>query len=151
LNARDHSATELLRSRGLRSTRASRLILARLQHSNDHLSAEEIRLSLRRRGHKVSIATLYQNLKRLTANGLLVGFADTDGIVRFDANTEPHAHLVCTGCGRILDVAPDSVPAARGAAALPKSARGYRGWAVRSARLELCGLCPDCRRRSPTA
>lgn len=107
--------------------------------------------SLRRRGQKVSTATLYQNLKRLTANGLLVGFADADGIVRFDANTEPHAHLVCTGCGRILDVAPDSVPAARVAAALPKSARRFRGWTVRSARLELCGLCPDCRRRLPTA
>ena len=136
----------LLRSRGLRATRASRLILARLRQSNDHLSAEEVQRALRRRGHRVSIATLYQNLKRLTEAGLLVSFADSDGLVRFDANTAPHAHLVCSTCGRILDVAPSAAPVERLAAALPKPARRYRGWSIRSTRLELCGLCPDCRR-----
>ncbi len=146
LKPSDPTIIELLRSRGLRATRASRLILARLRHSNDHLSAEEVQRALRRRGHRVSIATLYQNLKRLTEAGLLVSFADSGGLVRFDANTAPHAHLVCTGCGRILDVAPSAAPVERLAAALPKPARRYRGWSIRDARLELCGLCPDCRR-----
>lgn len=145
LKAPDHSVTELLGRRGLRATRASRLVLARLRCSNDHPSAEEVQRALRRRGHRVSIATLYQNLKRLTEAGLLVSFADSDGLVRFDANTAPHAHLVCAGCGRIVDVAPAAAPVERLTAALPKSGRCYRGWSIRDARLELCGLCPDCR------
>lgn len=145
LKPSDPTIIELLRGRGLRPTRARRLILTRLRHSNDHLSTEEVQEALLRRGHVVSIATLYQNLKRLTEAGLLVSFADSDGLVRFDANTEPHAHLVCTRCGRILDVAPTATPVARLTAALPKPARRYRGWSIRDARLELCGLCPDCR------
>lgn len=136
----------LLRSRGLRPTRAGRLILARLCHSNDHLSAEEVQRSLRRSGHKVSTATLYQNLKRLTDAGLLTGFADTDGLVRFDANTTPHAHLVCTGCSCIADLPLNDPLVRRLELTPPRTARRWQGWSVRSARLELCGLCPDCRR-----
>lgn len=137
----DPAVTDLLRGHGLRPTRASRLIIARLRHSNDHLSADEIRRALRRRGHDISIATLYQNLKRLTRAGLLDTFADTDGLVRFDANTESHTHLVCAECGRIADMPGGR----RSPMAPPVPVRRYRGWLVRTARLELCGLCPRCR------
>jgi Fe2+ or Zn2+ uptake regulation protein len=117
-----------------------------LQHSNDHLSAEEIRIALRRRGHVVSIATLYQNLARLSEAGLLASFADSEGLVRFDANTAPHAHLVCSRCGRILDLSLTSPLVNRLNISGAKPARQYRGWTVQNARLELCGLCPKCRR-----
>jgi len=146
LKPSDPTVIELLRSRGLRPTRARRLILARLRHSNDHLSTEEIRDALLRRGHVVSIATLYQNLKRLSDAGLLASFADSDGLVRFDANTEPHAHLVCSRCGRILDLSMTAPLVHRLNITSAKPARQYRGWAVKSARLELSGLCPRCRR-----
>jgi Fur family transcriptional regulator, peroxide stress response regulator len=138
VNESDHAVIGLLRSRGLRPTRARRLILARLRRSNDHLSADEVRRELRRRGHVVSIATLYQNLKALTEAGLLASFADSAGLVRFDANTEPHDHLVCTRCGRIEDVAP---------ARAPRPARHLHSWVVTEARLELRGRCPRCRRQ----
>lgn len=145
LKASDPAIVELLRSRGLRPTRASRLILARLRFSNDHLSTEEIQRALRRRGHSVSTATLYQNLKRLAEAGLLAGFADADGLVRFDANTTPHAHLVCTACGCIADLSLNDPLVRRLELTPPKAARRWRGWSVRDARLELNGLCPRCR------
>jgi Fe2+ or Zn2+ uptake regulation protein len=136
----------LLRSRGLRTTRARRLILARLLDSNDHLSTEELQAALRRRGQVVSIATLYQNLRRLSDAGLLASFADSGGLVRFDANTAPHAHLVCTRCGRIADVGLTDPTVKRLSEALPRPVRRYRGWSVRDVRLEFSGLCPKCRR-----
>jgi len=145
LKLSESTIVSLLRSRGLRPTRAGRLILARLCHSNDHLSAEEIQRSLRRRGHNVSTATLYQNLKRLAEAGLLAGFADAYGLVRFDANTTPHAHLVCTGCGCIADLSLNDPLVRRLELTPPKAARRWRGWSVRGARLELNGLCPRCR------
>jgi Fur family transcriptional regulator, peroxide stress response regulator len=144
LKPSDPAVIELLRSRGLRPTRASRLILARLRFSNDHLSTEEIQRALRRRGHSVSTATLYQNLKRLAEVGLLTSFADAAGLVRFDANTEPHAHLVCTRCGHILDLPMTHRLVNRPNVKPP--ARHYRGWSISDTRLELCGLCPKCRR-----
>ena len=140
----------MLRCRGLRPTRARRLILARLWHSNDHLSTDEVQRALRRQGHQVSIATLYQNLKQLAEAGLLVSFADADGLVRFDANTQPHAHIVCTRCGRIADIAATAGPARRFRWALPRPAR-HRGWEIQTARLELTGICPRCRGQASTA
>lgn len=138
---------ELLRSRGLRPTRARLLILARLARSNDHLSAEELRAELRGRGQPVSVATLYQNLKQLVEGGLLASFAGDDGLVRYDANTDSHAHLVCSRCGRISDIGSDEPVLRRLRVAVPRSARRMRGWALAEARLELRGLCPACRRR----
>lgn len=134
----------LLKQHGLRPTRARYLILMQVRESNDHMSTEGIQRALRHRGHTVSIATLYQNLKRLAEAGLLASFADSDGLVRFDANTGPHAHLVCTDCGRIADIPLTAEPARRLANNAPRPARRYRGWSISSARLELRGLCPEC-------
>jgi Fur family ferric uptake transcriptional regulator/Fur family peroxide stress response transcriptional regulator len=147
VNPDSPKVVELLRSRGLRPTRARRLVLARLALSNYHLSVDELRAELRRRGQPVSVATLYQNLKRLVAEGLLASFAGDDGLVRFDANTESHAHLVCARCGRIADIGPDDPVLKRLKVAVPRPARRMRGWTLAQARLELRGLCPDCRRR----
>lgn len=136
----------LLRQRRLRPTRARRLVLARLRTSNDHASAEDLRRVLRRSGQDVSIATLYQNLKRLTQAGLLVSFADAGGIVRFDANTGPHAHLVCTSCGRIHDIAPEDLDLGTRNVGRLKSPLRRHGWSLSEIRLELRGRCPRCRR-----
>jgi len=145
LKPSESTIVSLLRSRGLRPTRAGRLILARLRQSNDHLSADQVRRELRRRGHKVSIATLYQNLRRLAESGLLVSFADSDGVVRFDANSAPHAHLVCTNCNCIADLPLDDPLVRQLELTPPRGARRWRGWSVRNARLEFSGLCPRCR------
>lgn len=136
-----------MRRRGLRPTRARRLILGRLLKRNDHLTAEELRQALRRNGHVVSVATLYQNLNRLAQAGLLAGFPDAGGKVRFDANAGPHTHLVCTACGRILDIAPDDRRLATLRVELPRATRSYQGWTLNAVRFELRGLCPACRPR----
>jgi len=138
---------ELLRSHGLRATRARRLLMALMVHRNDHLSAEELRRELARRGYVLSTATLYQNLKRLARAGLIASFAGSDGVTRYDANTDSHAHLVCTRCGRVLDIEPDNPLLAGADAGLPSGGRSYRGWRVAGARLELLGMCPQCRKR----
>lgn len=137
----------MLRSHGLRPTRARRLILARVVHRNDHLTAEELRRELARRGFDLSVATLYQNLKRLADAGLLASFAGSDGAARYDANTGSHAHLVCTRCGRVLDIEPGDPLLAGTDIRLPTQSR-HRGWTVADARVELLGRCPRCRRRS---
>jgi Fe2+ or Zn2+ uptake regulation protein len=146
VNPNSAEVVELLRRHGLRPTRARRLVLARLARSNDHLSVDELRAELRRHGQPVSVATLYQNLKRLVAEGLLASFAGADGLVRFDANTDSHAHLVCAGCGRIADVGPEDPVLKRLKVAVPRPARRMRGWTLAEARLELRGLCPACGR-----
>ncbi|MFO7676419.1 MAG: Fur family transcriptional regulator [bacterium] len=139
------AVARLLRSRGLRPTQARQLILSNLLGRTDHPSAEEIRQALARRGVAMSVATLYQNLKRLTGSGVVAGFAGEDGVMRYDANVEPHAHAVCRVCGRVADVEPGESQLKGLLAALARSARHYRDWQISTARVELHGLCPRCR------
>ena len=142
------AVAELLDRHGLRATRARCLILDRLLSRHDHMSAEEIRVALGRRGVELSVATLYQNLNRLVRAGLIDRFAGTDGVTRYDADMQPHAHLVCRHCGRIADISTDKPPFAGLRVTVPESARHYCDWSVADARLELRGSCPRCRRRS---
>lgn len=68
----DHRRIEqLLRAHGLRPAKARRVILQHLSQRSYHPTAEQIRGSLRRNGQALSTATVYQNLTRPAAEGLL--------------------------------------------------------------------------------
>ena len=68
-----------------------------------HLTAEEIYLLAKAELPSISMATVYNNLGALAAEGKIrrlhiVGQAD-----RYDRSTAPHEHLVCDTCGEIAD------------------------------------------------
>src|SRR5215510_9152154 len=58
---------------------------------------------VRRRLPRVSLATVYRNLRMLAAEGFLAERADEAGL-RFDGNTGRHDHFTCLACRRIFDV-----------------------------------------------
>src|SRR5258705_3747297 len=112
-----HSATggaEALRAAGRRLTRARRLILEIVRASDAHPSAAAVYRDVRRRLPRVSLATVYRNLRMLAAEGLLIERAAAAGM-RFDGNTAAHDHFTCVACGPIYD----------------GPARGARGGSVR--------------------
>jgi Fe2+ or Zn2+ uptake regulation protein len=137
--AEDESPIAALRARGKRLTRPRRLILDAVRASEAHPSAAAVYRQVRRRLPRVSLATVYRNLRMLAAEGLLSERADLAGM-RFDGNTAPHDHFTCVACGRISDV-----PAreARGARARVASRTGFE---VLTQRIEFYGRCGACRR-----
>src|ERR1043166_3584406 len=106
---------DALRAAGRRLTRARRIILEVVRASEAHPSAAVVYRAVRRRLPRVSLATVYRNLRMLAADGLLSERADAAGM-RFDGNTADHDHFTCVACGRIYDV-PD--PGGRGARLSP--------------------------------
>jgi Fe2+ or Zn2+ uptake regulation protein len=134
-----------LRTRGLRATAPRREVLRFLRGHGEHLTAADILHALRRARRPVSIATLYQNLRTLSAHGLLKRFAGPDGVMRYDINPGAHHHLVCERCGRIADVEIAGEQAVRPVPAREPGRRGLAGWRVRLRHVEFRGLCPDCR------
>ena len=127
---------EALRAAGKRLTRARRVILASVQATDAHPSAAAVYRAVRRRLPRVSLATVYRNLRMLAAEGLLSERAAATGM-RFDGNTAPHDHFTCVTCGRIYDVpAPD---------ALHVRSFGRAGFEVLSRRIEFYGHCNRCR------
>ncbi|MGD2085516.1 MAG: Fur family transcriptional regulator [Candidatus Aminicenantes bacterium] len=135
-----------LREHGVRPTAARRLVLALLNEKNDHLSTEGIITALRDNGFTVSVATLYQNLNKLVEVGLLARIKGPDDLMRFDANLAPHHHLVCTKCGKIVDVRNNEEQL------LQKSPLDYQTgatlseWHIDYIKIEFNGTCPDCRK-----
>lgn len=134
-----------LRSRGLRSTSARRLILWALREVPDHPTVDELRTFLEARGHRIGIATVYQNVARLADAGLVTRFLDSQGLLRFDTNPARHHHLLCRSCGRIVDVDMDEPGVKRLSRVANDLATEHASWELEDAQLELRGLCPACR------
>ena len=148
---------ETLRARGLRLTTPRRLILDVVRATDTHPSAAFVYARVRRRLPRVSLATVYRNLRRLAAEGLVRERAEPTGL-RFDGNTAPHDHFTCMTCGAIFDVPRAArLPVVRDARGGVSRGVGGRhagrvaarmGFEVLDQRVELYGRCRACRRRS---
>src|SRR4029453_702349 len=99
----NYEGLDTLRARGLRLTRPRRLILDVVRATDAHPTAAFVYRKVRRRLPRVSLATVYRNLRMLAAEGFLAERPDAGGL-RFDGNTGPHDHFTSLTCGRIYDV-----------------------------------------------
>ncbi len=114
-------------------------ILECLSATATHPTADWLYEALRARQVDVSRATVYRNLSQLRAQGRIISVGTVGGFERFDYNTLPHAHFVCTRCHRVLDVA--DLPVSRELCELVGLQLGAR---VESGWLMFSGICSDC-------
>lgn len=114
-------------------------ILAALMATKEHPSAERIYAELKPRYPNLSLGTVYRNLNLFREDGTIVVVGTVDGQERFDFNTEPHPHFICTGCGRVMDI---DMPMPGDA--LWASTAAEHGLEVHDCRITLTGLCRDC-------
>ena len=115
-------------------------ILSYLQCTDAHPSAETIFSDLKQQIPDLSIGTVYRNLTHFRQQGLVSVIATVSGVERFDANTDPHVHFICTGCDSVIDMPQISVPTA-----LSADAEKSSGCHVESCQLTFTGLCGDCK------
>jgi Fur family ferric uptake transcriptional regulator len=90
---------------GYRLTPQRIMILSAIENSDSHISAEEIYLQVRARYSHMNISTVYRTLELLSELGLVTETVMGDGRVRYHSiGKGHHHHLVCQGCGEIIDV-----------------------------------------------
>ena len=142
-NHNHQNIIEMLQRSGLRPTRARRIILELLSEKNRHYTPEEMLDTLRQKGQPLSIATLYQNLAKLVEKGLVLKIVGLDGSFRYDFNHEPHNHMVCQRCGKIVDVVVMG-PIDQIEVQPHDDDVAVQQWQILERRVELIGLCPDC-------
>ena len=135
----NNKALDTLRDRGLRLTRPRRIILDVVRATDTHPTAAFVYQRVRRRLPRVSLATVYRNLRMLAAEGFLAERADAAGM-RFDGNTGRHDHFTCLWCGRIYDVPARAERPAR------RRFPARTGFEVLDHRTEYYGRCGTCRR-----
>ena len=130
-----------LRDVGLRLTGPRRLVLDLVRSTHAHPTAEAIHQRVRRRLPRVSLGTVYRNLRLLVAEGLVKEVPGPPA--RFDGNLSEHHHFTCLACGRIADVAgPLTEPHSR---ALVSRVASSGGFSVTHHRIEFYGRCAACR------
>ncbi len=134
---------EFLRDRRLPVTRQRDLIAELLAGGGGHLSAEMIERELREQGHRVGTATVYRTLQLLVEAGLARQHQFGDGFRRFEAviGDAGHEHLICERCGRVVEFDNERLERM-----LPVIADEH-GFAHAHHRVEVFGVCRDCRRR----
>ena len=118
------------------------LILDIVRRTDEHPTADAVFMRARASVPTISLTTVYRNLRRLVADGQLRERM-FGGVSRFDAHLEDHAHLVCTECGAIVDIAADG----GAAGVIERFQVPSRSWAVDHVDVELRGRCPSCRKR----
>ena len=122
------------------NSRKRQAIYDHLCSVTDHPTAEMIYARLKPEIPELSLGTVYRNLTVLLEEGQIITVGKVDGQERYDARTTPHAHFVCRGCRRVLDVfLPDVVSGLYGEV---ESRLGcHTEWYT----LTLHGLCVGCR------
>ena len=71
--------------------------------TNSHPTADWIYNQTKKIIPKISLCTVYRNLKQLSKDGEINTIYDGN-IARYDWNIESHDHLKCIQCGDLVDV-----------------------------------------------
>ena len=126
-----------------RLTKARGSVIEALRDAGRPITVEEILAAT----PGLSQSSLYRNLAVFEAAGVVVRIQSTDGRARFELSEEiagHHHHLICTRCGAIGDVAlPDDLERRLDGVLADVAAKS--GFAMEHHRLDVVGLCRDCR------
>ena len=120
-------------------------ILTCLRQTTVHPSAEWIFTQLKPEIPDLSMGTVYRNLTLFKEQGVIASVGTVKGVERFDGNTDPHVHFLCTQCGAVVDLTGLAVPEE-----LNKAAATETGGQVGTCQLTFTGICMECLNNSET-
>lgn len=112
-------------------------ILEIISSSRSHMTAEEIFDALRQTYPTVVLATVYNNLNRLWQEDLIRRVSVEGMPDRYD-RIQRHDHLVCKGCGKLLDIDLGD---------LTTELEQKAGISILSYDLKLNYLCDECQKK----
>jgi Fe2+ or Zn2+ uptake regulation protein len=126
---------------GLKITSQRALILEIIRHGQGHLDADEVYRRARKKQPRLSLSTVYRTLQTLKRLGLVdeVHFDEDHHHYEVKPATEHH-HLVCLGCGRVVEF---QYPLAR---LVKKNVPEAKDFEIAGSEVRITGYCPDCRR-----
>jgi Fur family transcriptional regulator, ferric uptake regulator len=133
----------LLVARGLRLTSARRAIVEAVLGRAGHFAIEELVADLRARGLPASKATVYRSLPLLTEAGILSSavLGGDERIYERAVGREHHDHLVCRGCGKVVEFEYEAIEV------LQRELAGRYGFTLEGHLHQLIGRCADCQKR----
>jgi Fur family ferric uptake transcriptional regulator len=129
-----------LRDRRHRVTAERLALFDEIFSQHGHIDADGLLAAMRQRGLKISRATVYRNLDLLVSSGLArkQRLGRSRFLYEHMHSGQRHDHLVCTGCGRVVEfVSP-------GIAALQAEICRAHGFLPTVYQLQINGRCQQC-------
>jgi Fur family ferric uptake transcriptional regulator len=138
---------EHLQRAGLRRTVQRDLILETFLRTEEHLSSEDLYRLVQRQDPTVGHTTVYRTLKLLTEAGLAreVRFGDNKTYYEHHYNHQHHDHMICTGCGKVIEFYSPEIEA------LQDQMADNFGFRPTHHSLRLWGVCQNCQNEAVDA
>lgn len=129
-----------LKAKGLKFTRERSAIVRELAAVKSHFDIEGLHRVLKKKKHKVSRASLYRTIPLLVECGLLeeIKTIDTHTFYEHTYGREHHDHLICIGCGRIIEFYSEKLERLQNEICSHEDFKGIRHL------LEIQGYCKKC-------
>ena len=122
------------------NTTHRQLLLDILRESKIHLDAKQLFQEAVERDPRISLATVYRNLRLFEELGLVDEWRLDKARCSYEMKRSgEHYHVVCTGCGQVTDFESPTL------SKLLEEVRRSSGFAVTRAVLHLEGYCPECK------
>ena len=126
---------------GMRVTSQRALILGVIRRGLGHLDADEIYRRARKKEPRLSLSTVYRSLQAFKKMGLVEEVHFDESHHHYELKQPPeHHHLVCLGCGRVIEF---HHPISRYVMKNVAEAKDFR---VVDTELRMTGYCPQCRK-----
>ena len=124
---------------GIKVTPQRIAIYKELASTDQHPSTETIYKKIKDYYPNISLTTVYRTLETFEKLGLISVVNVLYNAARYDANLDPHHHIVCTECKKVEDVYDESLNN------LEISNKTLGDYKVEGYSLLLSGVCTSCR------
>jgi len=130
-----------LNSAGKRFTHQRALIMDIIRQGQGHLDADEIFRRAREKEPRLSLSTVYRTLQMMKELELVDELHFGENHHHYEVKpTKEHYHLVCLGCGRVIEF---SYPLSR---YLKKEVPELKDFDIDETEIRVAGHCNLCRR-----
>src|SRR5438270_6275329 len=140
MSATTQDLPELLERNGVRATPRRLEVLEELARERDDVTAQALWSRLRERDSRTGLATVYRTLALLSEKGVVdvLSHQGAEQCYRL-CGDEHHHHLLCERCHKVVEVSECGLDGWVAAAA------EQHGFVATDHRVEIVGLCADCR------
>jgi Fur family ferric uptake transcriptional regulator len=140
---RKKALEEFIAKKRLKSTKQRDIIFDEFfNYLGQHVTVEDLYEKIKRSHPRIGYATIYRTLKLFKECGLAFERNFGDGRTRYEPvkfEGEHHDHLICVGCGKIIEFANNQIESCS------KQVARLNGFEVVNHKLELYGYCSSCR------
>jgi Fur family ferric uptake transcriptional regulator len=133
--------SEHLAQHGLKQTRQREAILDAFLAAEGHMTSEELYEAVLQSAPDVGAATVYRALKLFCEAGVARAHHFRDGVTLYEREGHHHDHLICQGCGAIVEFERETIEEEQ------RKVAAEHGYQLTQHRHILYGLCPKCQKK----